>query len=175
MEALREILLNCPVTEELKWGKPCYTYDGHNLVILAPFKEYCALIFAKGALLQDRKGMLIQPTENSQASRQFRFTGLQEIKKNAKAVQAFVAQAIEVEEAGLDVEYKQTSDYKVSEELQRKLAEDSVFKKAFEALTPGRQRGYLLHFAAAKQSKTRVARIEKCTPEILKGRGLNDR
>jgi uncharacterized protein YdeI (YjbR/CyaY-like superfamily) len=174
MEELRAILLDCPLSEELKWGKPCYTFQDSNVVIIQGFKEYCALLFGKGALLKDPKGILIQQTENVQAARQLRFTDVREITKMAPIIKAYVKEAIEVQKAGLEVQYKKTSEFKVPEELQNRFDEDLVFKKAFAALTPGRQRGYLLHFSAAKQSKTRESRIEKWMPQILKGKGLQD-
>lgn len=174
LEKLRAILLGCPVTEELKWGKPCYTCNESNVVIIQGFKEYCALLFAKGALLRDPKGILIQQTENVQAARQLRFTDVREITKMASTIKAYVKEAIEVEKAGLEVQYKKTSEFKVPEELRNRFDEDRTFKKAFDALTPGRQRGYLLHFSAAKQSKTRESRIEKFLPKILEGKGLLD-
>jgi uncharacterized protein YdeI (YjbR/CyaY-like superfamily) len=173
-EKLRAIVLGCPLTEELKWGKPCYTFKNSNVVIIQGFKEYCALLFGKGVLLKDPKGILIQQTENVQAARQLRFTDVREITKMAPTIKAYIKEAIEVEKAGLEVEYKKTSEFKVSEELQNRFTEDLSFKKAFDALTPGRQRGYLLYFSAAKQSKTREARIEKFAPKILKGKGLLD-
>jgi uncharacterized protein YdeI (YjbR/CyaY-like superfamily) len=173
-EKLREIVLGCPVTEELKWGKPCYTFQDSNVVIIQGFKEYCALLFGKGALLKDPKGILIQQTENVQAARQLRFTDVREITKMAPIIKAYVKEAIEVEKAGLEVQYKKTSEFKVPEELQNRFAEDRTFKKAFDALTPGRQRGYLLYFGAAKQSKTRESRIEKSMPQIFQGKGMQD-
>jgi uncharacterized protein YdeI (YjbR/CyaY-like superfamily) len=169
---LRMILLDCGLTEELKWGKPCYTFRESNVVIIQGFKEYCALLFCKGALLKDAKGILIQQTENMQAVRQIRFTNVREIV--APVLKAYVRAAIEVEKAGLEVTYKKTSDFKIPEELQNKLNEIPALKTAFEALTPGRQRGYILYFSGAKQSKTRESRVEKCMPQILKGKGLND-
>jgi len=169
---LRMILLDCGLTEELKWGKPCYTFRESNVVIIQGFKEYCALLFCKGALLEDAKGILIQQTENMQAVRQIRFTNVREIV--APVLKAYVRAAIEVEKAGLEVTYKKTSDFKIPEELQNKLNEIPALKTAFEALTPGRQRGYILYFSGAKQSKTRESRVEKCMPQILKGKGLND-
>ena len=174
LEKLRAIVLGCSLTEELKWGKPCYTFQESNVVIIQGFKEYCALLFGKGALLKDPKGILIQQTENVQAARQLRFTKVREITKIAPVIKAYVKEAIEVEKAGLEVTYKKTSEFKVPEELQNRFDEDLAFKKAFNALTPGRQRGYLLHFSAAKQSKTRESRIEKWMPQILKGKGLLD-
>lgn len=175
IKKLRRILLDCPLTEELKWGKPCYTFQNSNIVIIVPFKDSCALLFGKGALLKDAKGILIQPTENTQAARQIRFTNVREIVKMEPVLKAYIHQAIAVEKAGLEVSYKKTSDFKVPEELQNKLDKTPALKTAFAALTPGRQRGYLLYFSAAKQSKTRESRIEKCMPHILKGRGLHDR
>ena len=171
---LRTIVLDCPLTEELKWGKPCYSFEGSNIVLIHGFKEYCALLFMKGALLKDSKGILIQQTENVQSGRQVRFTNLQEIVKLASALKAYIKEAIEVEKAGLEITYKKTSEFKVPEEFQNRLNKDAGLKRAFQALTPGRQRGYLLHFAAPKQSKTREARIEKCMPLIFDGMGLND-
>jgi uncharacterized protein YdeI (YjbR/CyaY-like superfamily) len=174
MEQLRKTILACGLTEELKWGKPCYTFQESNVVIIQGFKEYCALLFCKGALLSDAQGMLIQQTENVQAARQLRFTNVREIVKMKTLLRAYLFEAIEVEKAGLEVTYKKTSEFKMPEEFQRKLKKNTALKAAFEALTPGRQRGYLLHFSSAKQSKTREARIEKWTPQILKGKGLDD-
>src|SRR4051812_34481516 len=174
MEQLRKIILKAPLTEELKWGKPCYSFDNTNLLIIQPFKEYCALMFCKGALLKDADQLLVAPGENSQAARQIRFTSARQIKELSASVTRYISEAIAAEKAGLKVEYKKTSDFPVPEELQARLAEDAALKAAFHALTPGRQRGYLLHFAAAKQSQTRTARIEKCAPRILDGKGLND-
>ena len=174
MGILREMLLKCPLTEELKWGKPCYTVDGKNVVLIVGFKEYCALLFGKGALLKDPKGILIQPTENTQATRQIRFTSIEEIEKLERALPAYVEQAIAVEKAGLEVTYKKVTEFNLPGELQDRFKEDPSFKKAFQALTPGRQRGYILYFSGAKQSKTREARIEKCAPLIFDGKGLND-
>ena len=174
LEKLRAIILDCPLTEELKWGKPCYTFQESKVVILLPLKETCGLLFAKGALLKDPKGILIQPTENTQAARQIRFTSVREINKMAPALKAYLRNAIEVEKAGLEVTYKKISEFTIPEELQKKLDEIPALKTAFKALTPGRQRGYLLYFSAAKQSKTRESRVAKCLPQILKGKGLND-
>lgn len=171
---LRTILLNCGLTEELKWGCPCYTFQGSNIVLIHGFKEYCALLFHKGALLNDAEGILIQQTENVQAARQIRFTNLQEILEMEVTLKAYVYEAIEVEKAGLEVSFKKTQEFNVPEEFQTKLDENPDLKTAFERLTPGRQRGYLLYFSQAKQSKTRVSRIEKYTPYILEGKGLND-
>jgi uncharacterized protein YdeI (YjbR/CyaY-like superfamily) len=171
---LRTICLACGLTEELKWGKPCYTFQQANVVLIHGFKEYCALLFTKGALLKDARRMLIQQTENVQAARQIRFTTIREIAKLEPVLKAYIKEAIAVEKAGLEVNYKKTSEFTIPEELQKKLAEDPALKSAFVALTPGRQRGYLLYFSAPKQAKTRELRIEKCMPQILKGKGLND-
>jgi uncharacterized protein YdeI (YjbR/CyaY-like superfamily) len=171
---LRTIILACELTEELKWGKPCYSFQESNIVIMQGFKEYCALLFCKGALLKDPDGILIQQTENVQAARQIRFTSAREIAAMAATVKAYVHEAIEVEKAGLQVVYKKTSEFKMPEELRSKFNENPALKAAFEALTPGRQRGYILYFSAAKQSKTRTARVEKCSRQILKGKGLTD-
>jgi len=171
---LRKIVLSCKLTEDLKWGKPCYTLEGKNVVLMHGFKEYCALLFMKGALLKDPAGILIQQTENVQAARQIRFTGAREIVKMAKTIKAYVLQAIEVEKSGEEVELKQTSDYEVPVELTRRLDSDSALKSAFKALTPGRQRGYIYYISQAKQAKTREARIEKCVPRILDGLGFDD-
>ncbi|HST29792.1 MAG TPA: DUF1801 domain-containing protein [Chthoniobacterales bacterium] len=174
MTELRAIVLGCPVTEELKWGKPCYTFESSNVAIIQGFKEYCALLFPKGALLKDPNGILVQQTENVQAARQLRFTTLREIVQLKSVIKSYVNEAIAAEKAGLEVTYKRTSEFKVPAELKERLDEDLAFKRAFEALTPGRQRGYLLYFGGAKQSKTRETRIEKCIPRILKGKGLQD-
>ena len=171
---LRTIVLACPLTEELKWGKPCYTLEKDNIVLIHGFKEYCALLFFKGALLKDAKGILIQQTENVQSARQVRFTNVREIVALAPTLKAYINEAIAVEKAGLKVNYKKTSDFTIPEEFQNKLNNSPALKSAFNALTPGRQRGYLFYFAAAKQSKTREARIEKCMSQILNGKGLND-
>lgn len=172
---LRDIVLGFPLTEELKWGCPCYTLDGANVVLIHGFKDYCALLFTKGALLTDPAGILVQQTKNVQAARQIRFTSLKEIVQRQSAVKACLEEAIAAEKAGLKVEYKQTEDFDMPAEFQARLRSTPSLKAAFEALTPGRQRGYLLHFAAAKQAKTREARIEKCVPTIYSGKGLNDR
>lgn len=174
LQKLRKIVLACGLTEELKWHQPCYTLDGKNVVLIHGFKEYCALLFMKGALLKDPRGILIQQTENVQSARQIRFTSLREITELEPVLKKYIHEAIEVEKAGLEIKYKKVSDYKVPEELKKKLKANPALKTAFAALTPGRQRGYLLYFAAPKQSQTRESRIEKCTPLILKGRGLND-
>jgi uncharacterized protein YdeI (YjbR/CyaY-like superfamily) len=171
---LRMLMLDCHLTEELKWGVPCYTFEKGNVVLIHGFKEYCAILFFKGALLKDANGILITQTENTQAARQIRFTNLQEIQEMEPTLKAYIQEAIEVEKAGLEVTFKKTSEFKVPEEFQNKLDEIPALKAAFEALTPGRQRAYLLHFSAPKQSKTRESRIEKCMPQILNGKGLND-
>jgi uncharacterized protein YdeI (YjbR/CyaY-like superfamily) len=174
MKKLRKIILSCPLTEESKWGKPSYSLEKNNIVLMHGFKEYCALLFFKGALLKDAHGILVQQTENTQSARQIRFTNVREITRLEPILKAYVLEAIEVEKAGLKVEYKKTSEFTVAEEFQNKLDEIPALKTAFGALTPGRQRAYLLYFSAPKQSKTRSARVEKCLPQILKGKGLND-
>ena len=173
-EELRRIALDCELAEELRWGKPCYSFQKANIVLLHGFKQYCALLFFKGALLKDPRGILIQQTENVQAARQIRLASVREIAEMEPVLKAYIREAIEVEKGGLEVTYKKTSEFKMPEEFQNKLAKTPALKKAFAALTPGRQRGYLLYFSAAKQSKTREARIEKCMPLILKGKGLDD-
>jgi uncharacterized protein YdeI (YjbR/CyaY-like superfamily) len=174
MEKLRRISLDCGLTEESKWGKPCYTFQNSNVVIIQGFKEYCALLFCKGVLLKDAKHILIQQTENVQAARQLRFTNVREIVEMEPTVKAYIREAIEVEKAGLEVNYKKTSEFTIPEELQNKLHKSPALKTAFESLTPGRQRGYILYFSAPKQSKTRESRIEKCVQKILDGKGLDD-
>ncbi len=171
---LRMIALDCGLTEELKWGCPCYTFKDSNIVLIHGFKEYCALLFMKGVLLNDSHGILIQQTENVQVARQIRFTNLREIVDLEPALKAYIHEAIEVEKAGLKVEMKTTAAFKMPEEFQYKLDKIPALKNAFEALTPGRQKGYLLYFAAAKQAKTREARVEKYIPQILDGKGLDD-
>src|SRR5207248_341212 len=173
-ERLRAIVLDCGLSEELKWGKPCYTFQKSNIVLIHGFKDYCALLFFKGALLKDAKGILVQQTENVQAARQVRFTNVREIVKMEPVLKAYIKEAIEVERAGLNVTYKKTSEFKVPEEFQNKLDEIPALKAAFDALTPGRQRGYLFYFSQAKQSKTRESRVEKCMQQILSGKGLDD-
>ena len=171
---LRTIILDCGLTEELKWGVPCYTLENINIVLLHGFKEYCALLFHKGALLKDPVGVLIQQTENVQSARQIRFTNVEEIVEMEHILKAYIQEAIEVEKAGLKVDLKKTEEFNMPEEFQRKLNENLALKTAFEALTPGRQRAYLLYFSAPKQSKTRGARVEKYMQHILDGKGLND-
>jgi uncharacterized protein YdeI (YjbR/CyaY-like superfamily) len=171
---MRGIILACGLTEELKWGKPCYTFEGKNIVIMQGFKEYCALLFVKGPLLKDSERLLIFPGEHMQTSSQLRFTSLKEIEKKEAIIKAYIYEAIEVEKSGLKVALKKTEDYPVPREFQAILDEMPDLKTAFEALTPGRQRGYLLYFAAPKQSKTRTARVEKTIQQIFAGKGLND-
>jgi uncharacterized protein YdeI (YjbR/CyaY-like superfamily) len=175
LKKLRVIILDCGLTEELKWGVPCYTFEKRNIALIHGFKEYCALLFVKGALLSDPRGILIQQTKNVQAGRQIRFTNVREIVKMKPILKGYIHEAIEVEKAGLKVNYKKTTEFKVPEEFQNKLDKMPALKTAFDALTPGRQRAYLLHFSAPKQSKTRDSRVEKCMPQILNGKGLHDR
>ena len=174
LTGLRAILHDTLLVEGMKWGVPCYTLDGQNVALLHVFKEYCAILFMKGALLNDPHGLLVQQTKNVQAARQVRFTDADGVARHAAAVRAFVAEAIAAETAGLTVPKKTTNQFDVPEEFADKLAADPDLAAAFAALTPGRQRAYLLHFAGAKQSKTRAARVEKWTPAILDGRGLDD-
>jgi uncharacterized protein YdeI (YjbR/CyaY-like superfamily) len=174
IEQLRKIVLDCGLNEELKWGCPCYTFEKKNIVLIHVFKEYCAVLFFKGALLKDPDNILIQQTENVQAARQARFTSLQEVKKKQKALILCIREAIQIEKAGLNVPLKKTREFDMPEEFEKELRKNPELKRAFKALTPGRQRGYLLYFSSAKQSKTREERIEKYTPVILDGRGLND-
>ena len=171
---LRTIVLDCGLTEELKWGCPCYTFEKRNIVLIHGFKEYCALLFFKGALLKDPKGILIQQTENVQAARQIRFTNTREIIKLSASLKAYIKDALQVEKNGLKVNLKKTAEFKMPDEFKTRLDKIPGLKKAFNALTPGRQRGYLLYFSQPKQSKTRQARIEKSVPQILTGKGLND-
>lgn len=173
-EKLRSIVLDCGLTEELKWGNPCYTFEERNIVLIHGFKEYCALLFFKGALLHDANKILIQQTENVQSARQIRFTDVKEIVKMEPALKAYVYEAIEVEKAGLKVNFKKTAELEIPEEFQKKLNTTRGLKTAFKALTPGRQRAYLLYFSAPKLSKTRTARVEKSIPQILDGKGLDD-
>jgi uncharacterized protein YdeI (YjbR/CyaY-like superfamily) len=173
-EKLRMIIPDCGLTEELKWGCPCYTFEKTNIVLIHGFKEYCAILFFKGALLNDTNGILIQQTENVQAARQVRFTNVREIVKLERILKAYIYEAIEVEKAGLKVKLKKTSEFKIPEEFQKKLNKTPALKTAFYALTPGRQRAYIFYFSQPKQSKTREARVEKYMKQILKGKGLND-
>jgi uncharacterized protein YdeI (YjbR/CyaY-like superfamily) len=175
MRQLRNIALDCGLVEGFKWRSPCYTYKNKNIVLIHQFNNYCAFLFFKGALLKDTNGMLVQQTENVQSARQVRFTNVLEIKKNETALRAYIYEAIEIEKAGLKVAFKKTEDFSVPEEFQHKLDKNPDLKTAFEALTPGRKRGYLLYFSGAKQSKTRTSRVEKQTQNILNGKGLNDR
>jgi uncharacterized protein YdeI (YjbR/CyaY-like superfamily) len=172
MAKLRAVILGCGLTEELKWGKPCYTFQESNVVIIQGFKDFCALLFAKGALLKDPLHLLEKPGENTQAARRIPFTRVGEIKESI--LKAYIQEAVELEKSGREVTYKKLSEFALPEELQKRFNKDRALKAAFQALTPGRQRGYLLYFAGAKQSKTREARIEKCMPQIIKGKGLND-
>jgi len=173
-EKLRKIILDCGLIEELKWGCPCYTFENTNIVLIHGFKEYCALLFFKGALLNDPNGILIQQTKNVQSARQIRFTNVREIVKMEKILKAYVYEAIEVERAGLKVKLKKTSEFKTPEEFQKRLDKNTALKKAFDALTPGRQRAYIFYFSQVKQSKTREARVEKYIKQILSGKGLDD-
>ena len=175
MEKLRKILLGCELVEELKWGKPCYSFQDGNVAILQGFKDACALMFFKGALLKDPDGILERPGANSQAARRIMFTSVKQITAMESSLKGYIQQAIEVEKAGLKVKLKDVQEFAIPDEFQHKLDKMPALKKAFEALTPGRQKGYLLHFAGAKQAKTRASRIEQCTPQILAGKGLHDR
>lgn len=172
--ALRQLCLAAGLNEELKWGQACYDLNGGNVVLIHGFKDYCALLFMKGALLKDPKGILIQQTRNVQAGRQIRFTALADIKKRRATVAAYIRDAIAVEKSGAKVKMKSAAQFEVPEEFQKRLDKDPALAEAFRALTPGRQKGYLLYFAQAKQSRTRAARIEKHEPRILEGFGLND-
>jgi uncharacterized protein YdeI (YjbR/CyaY-like superfamily) len=171
---LRRTILDCGLTEELKWGVPCYTFEKKNIVLIHGFKEYCAILFVNGALLKDTEGILIQQTENVQAARQIRFTSAQDIVEMASILKTYINEAIQAEIAGLKVNYKKVSEFSMPEEFIDKLEEVAGLQEAFEALTPGRQRAYLLYFSAPKQSKTRASRIEKYMEQILHGKGLND-
>jgi uncharacterized protein YdeI (YjbR/CyaY-like superfamily) len=173
-QELRRIILDCQLTEELKWGKPCYTFQQSNVAIIQGFKEYCALMFFKGALLNDANGILVKPGKNTQAGRQIRFTNVRDVVEMETILKAYIHEAIEVEKAGLKVEFKKTAEYIIPEEFQSKLDEIPALKTAFDALTPGRRRAYILYFSAAKQSKTRESRVEKSVQQILNGKGLND-
>ncbi|MBV9106024.1 MAG: YdeI family protein [Verrucomicrobia bacterium] len=174
MEKLRMIILDCQLTEELKWGKPCYTFQKSNIVLIIGLKEYCALLFCKGVLLSDANKILIKPGENTQAGRMIRFTNVREIDEMESVLKAYLYEAIEVEKAGLKVNFKKSAEFIIPEELQNKLDEIPALKTAFDALTPGRQRSYILYFSAPKQSKTRESRVEKSMQQILNGKGLND-
>ncbi|HWW70700.1 MAG TPA: YdeI/OmpD-associated family protein [Duganella sp.] len=171
---LRTICLDSGLAEDLKWGVPCYTLDGRNVVLIHVFKQYCALLFFKGALLKDAKGILVQQTANVQAARQARFTGVEEIRKLKTVLKTYLSEAVKLEKSGVKVEFKKTEEFSVPEEFQARLDEMLELKSAFEALTPGRRRAYLLHFSSAKQSKTRTARVLKAIPDILNGKGLDD-
>ena len=173
LELLRKIVLDCGLTEELKWGVPCYTHKGKNVVILSAFKEFCSVNFFKGALLKDPQKLLVKPGENSQASRLLKFTDVEQVEALRADIRSYILEAVEVEKAGLKVNFRKKTE-PVPEELENMFAEKPDFKKAFAALTPGRQRGYLLHFSQPKQAKTRISRIEKCVPKIMKGEGLHD-
>ena len=174
MTLLRKIALSCKLTEDLKWGQPCYSLDGGNVVLIHGFKEYCAYLFFKGALMKDPEGILVVQTENVQSARQVRFADVARIEKSKSVLKSYIQDAIEVERAGLKVEFKKTAQFGMPDEFRARLDGTPPLKKAFEALTPGRQRAYLLHFSSAKQSKTREARIEKNLPRILAGMGLDD-
>ena len=174
LKKLRAIILDCTLEEELKWGVPCYTFNDANIVLIHTFKEYCAILFFKGALLKDEEGILVQQTKNVQAGRQIRFTNASQVDEMKAVIKAYIEEAIAVEKAGLTVEFKDTADFDMPEEFQARLDDSPQLQEAFEALTPGRQRAYLLHFAEAKQSKTRAARVDKCVPHILAGKGLKD-
>ena len=174
MELLRVITLSCDLEEALKWGVPCYTFEYNNVVLIHGFKNYCALLFVKGVLLKDPKGILIQQTEHVQAHRQIRFTHVQEIIDQQEDIISYIVEAIELEKNGEKIPFKKPEEFKMVEEFKIRLAESCELKVAFEALTPGRQRAYLLHFGGAKQALTRAARVDKCIPNILKGIGLND-
>jgi len=174
IKKLRTIALGCGLTEELKWGCPCYTFEDRNIVLIHVFKEYCAFLFFKGALLNDANGILIQQTENVQSARQVRFTTLRQIAEMEPVLRAYIYEAIEVERAGLKVKLKRTAEFKIPEEFQKRLAKSAALKTAFDALTPGRQRGYIYYFSQPKQPKTRAARVEKYVKQILKGKGLDD-
>ena len=174
IEKLRTIVLGCGLTEELKWGCPCYIFQKSNIVLIHVFKEYCALLFFKGALLNDADGILIQQTKNVQAARQIRFTTVRQIVKMKTILKAYIYEAIEVEKTGLKVKFKKTTEFKIPEEFKKKLDKTPALKTAFYTLTPGRQRAYILYFSQPKQSKTRESRVEKCMQQILNGKGLND-
>jgi uncharacterized protein YdeI (YjbR/CyaY-like superfamily) len=175
VELLRIIVLDCELTEQLKWGCPCYTLEQSNIVLIHTFKDYCALLFFKGVLFKDLKNILVQQTKNVQSGRQIRFSSAQEIAELQPTIKAYILEAIEVEKSGLEVSFKTTTEFGVPEELQSKFDEIPELKTAFDALTPGRQRGYILHFSAPKHSKTRESRVEKFMPQILNGKGLDDK
>lgn len=175
MQQLRMIILDCGLSEELKWYQPCYTFQNRNVLIIGAFKKYCALSFFKGALLKDGQGILSKPGEHSQAVRLIRFTKVSQIIEMEPVLKAYIKEAVAVEKAGLKVDFKAKTELNYPEELQEKLEENPALKTAFEALTPGRQRGYILYFSAPKQPKTRTSRIERCIPRILDGKGINDR
>ncbi|MCB9336284.1 MAG: YdeI/OmpD-associated family protein [Flavobacteriales bacterium] len=174
MQVLRSLALGCSLSEEFKWKQACYTFQNKNIFIISAFKNYCALNFFKGALLSDTENILIKAGENSQAGRQLRFTSVKEIVENEAIIKAYIFEAIEIEKAGLEINYKKTAEFDVPEELQEFFSKDKKFEKAFKSLTPGRQRGYLLFFAAAKQSKTKNERIEKYVGRIMNGKGIHD-
>jgi uncharacterized protein YdeI (YjbR/CyaY-like superfamily) len=174
LEKLRTIILDCQLTEELKWGVPCYSFQESNIILVHVFKEYCAILFIKGALLHDANGILIQQTKNVQAGRQIRFTNVREIVEMETILKAYIYEAIEVEKEGLKVNFKKTTEFIIPEEFQNKLDENPALKTAFNALTPGRQRAYIFYFSQPKQSKTRESRVEKCMQQILNGKGLDD-
>jgi uncharacterized protein YdeI (YjbR/CyaY-like superfamily) len=174
LAALRDMILDCELTEELKWGQPCYTFEKSNIVLIHVFKEYCAILFFKGALLKDARGILVQQTENVQAARQIRFTHVREIEDMEAVLKRYIREAMDVEKSGLKVKLKKTSEFTIPAEFQKKLDELPALKAAFDALTPGRQRGYLLYFSSAKQAKTRESRVEKHIQQMLKGKGLDD-
>ncbi len=173
-EELRAILLGCDLTEELKWGVPCYTYQNKNVALIHGFKDYCAILFVKGALLSDPRGLMIQQTENVQAARQIRFTGVSQIEAVKDILKAYILEAIEAEKSGRTVDFRKNDEFPVPDELREKFDEVPGLKAAFEALTPGRQRAYILHFSKPKQSRTRAAQVEKYVPQILNGKGLYD-
>jgi uncharacterized protein YdeI (YjbR/CyaY-like superfamily) len=174
IQQLRAIILDCDLAEELKWGCPCYTFEKHNIVLIHVFKDYCAVLFFKGALIKDTKGILVQQTENVQAARQIRFTSVQQIIKLQKTLKAYIYEAVKIEVAGLKVVFKQAKEFSIPEEFQKQLDKNRALRNAFYELTPGRQRGYLLYFSSAKQSTTREARVEKYKKQILEGKGLED-
>jgi len=172
--ALRPLIRDCGLAEDFKWGNPCYAMDGRNIVLMHGFKDYCALLLFKGALLDDPAGILVQQTQNVQAARQVRFTDVRQVVGQAETLKAYIRRAIDVEKTGAKIAFKATTEFAMPEEFRVALENDDVLKTAFEALTPGRQRGYLLHFSSAKQAATRQSRIEKCIPQIMDGLGLND-